>query len=333
MPTLATDLGPSTGASPALLDMQTRFVKIAANPVETLLPYVLEAIESLGCGSAVVVRGDANTDSGLQLTLPQAFMNSLIETIHTYEGTSQAHPTQVKLTEFPLNVVYSPMIKVGRQAASVKAAVDALGVLPPDMRVALIDLDQAGNGALIVSGPDKRKDFFYKYVLANLQQIAAELTANPCTFGTLGEVNSTDVRLTVNEQFAGRTVSIRVAVNGKYATADKAGHDPLIANREAAQEWEWFDVVAAGGGHIALRARANGKYVTAGDGLSPLIASQDTAVGPGVLFDVVLLTDGRYALRAVDSGKYVSADGEGKSPLIANREIAELWESFSLAII
>ncbi len=143
----------------------------------------------------------------------------------------------------------------------------------------------------------------------------------------------TDGGPTVNEQFAGRTVSMRAAVNGKYVTADKAGHDPLIANREAAQEWEWFDVVAAGGGHVALRARANGKYVTAGAGLSPLIASQDAAVGPGVLFDVEPLTDGRYALRAVDSGKYVSADDEGKSPLIANREIAQLWESFSLAIV
>ena len=142
------------------------------------------------------------------------------------------------------------------------------------------------------------------------------------------------VRLTVNGQFVGKRVSMKAEVNGKYVCAADEGKSPLIADRTEAKQWELFDVVAAGGGHVALRACANGKCVTAKDGLSPLIADTDAAAGPGVLFDIEALdTDaGRYALRAVGHGKYVCADKGGQSPLIANRDTTGLWERFRLEI-
>jgi hypothetical protein len=158
--------------------MQTRFVAITANPIETLLPYVLAAIDTLGCGSAVVVRGGGGSDSGLQLTLPLNFMNLLIETIHTYEGTSQAHQKPIKLTDFPVNIVYPPMIKAGVNAASVKAAIEAIGIFPPDMQVAVVTLNQAGEGGLLISGPDdeNRKGFYNMHVLPTLQALASSLS-------------------------------------------------------------------------------------------------------------------------------------------------------------
>jgi hypothetical protein len=164
--------------SPATLDMQTRFVAITTNPIETLLPYVIGAIDTLGCGSAVVVRGADGSDSGLQLTLPLNFMNFLMETIHTYEGTSQAHPKPIKLTDFPVNIVYPPMIKAGVHAASVKVAIDAMGICPPDMQVAVVTLNQAGEGGLLISGPDdeKRKGFYNTHVLPTLQALASSLS-------------------------------------------------------------------------------------------------------------------------------------------------------------
>jgi hypothetical protein len=158
-------------------DMQTKFVVIKVNPLETLLQYVLAAIDAVGCGSAIAVRGSANSDSGLQLTLPKTFMDMMVQLIQTYEGTAQAHPSAVTLTEFVPNVLYSPLLKVGQHGETTKAAIEELRIRPPDMKISVLTLDQTGNTALLVSGPAQRQADYTSQVLPVLQSIASAISS------------------------------------------------------------------------------------------------------------------------------------------------------------
>jgi hypothetical protein len=74
------------------------------------------------------------------------------------------------------------------------------------------------------------------------------------------------------------TISLQ-ASNGKFVTAESAGAQPLIANRDAARGWETFHLIANADGTFSLRSAANGRFVTSGDGTSPLIAGRSASDG------------------------------------------------------
>ncbi|MEV4277566.1 trypsin-like serine protease [Actinoplanes xinjiangensis] len=133
-----------------------------------------------------------------------------------------------------------------------------------------------------------------------------------------------------------KSVSLRARVNGKFVTADNAGADPLIANRDTVGgSWEKFDSFELGDGVIALRAHVNGKYVTADSaGASPLIANRDHVGGTWEKFLLVRNADGSVSFKAEANGKFVTADSAGASPLIANRDtVGGSWEKFDLNIL
>ncbi len=126
----------------------------------------------------------------------------------------------------------------------------------------------------------------------------------------------------------GVQISLRARANTRYVSADNYGTAPLIANRVAADWWEKFDVVDAGGGWVALRSLANGKYVTAENGgASPLVANR-TAVGAWEKFQIVTNPDGSVSLKANANGMWVTAESGGAAPLIANRSGVATWEEF-----
>ncbi|MEU3519880.1 xylosidase [Streptomyces sp. NPDC006654] len=128
------------------------------------------------------------------------------------------------------------------------------------------------------------------------------------------------------------TISLRARVNGKYVTAEDAGAQPLIANRDAVGPWERFDQIDLGNGAIALRANANGRVVCAEDaGASPLVANR-TAVGSWETFQLVRNANGTVSLLTTVNGKYVTADDSGSSALIANRTAIGTWEQFDLVV-
>jgi hypothetical protein len=172
-----------------------------------------------------------------------------------------------------------------------------------------------------------------KYVRAGKER-TSPLIADWDTAGPSEGFSLEIVRLTVNGHFVNKRVTMTAEVNGKYVYAEDEGKRPLIAHSTIPKQWELFDVVAAGGGHVALQACANSRLVTTKNGLAPLIADAKDAAGPGVLFDIEALDAGakRYALRAVGHGRYVCADNGGNSPLIANRDTAGRWEWFILEI-
>ncbi|MEV4350024.1 GDSL-type esterase/lipase family protein [Actinoplanes sp. NPDC049596] len=126
-------------------------------------------------------------------------------------------------------------------------------------------------------------------------------------------------------------VALRARVNDKYVTAEDAGAQALIANRDAVGDWESFDRIPMGDGTFALRAHSNGEYVTASPD-SPLIASGRT-VSDAQRFRLVANGDGSSSLLAVVDGDYVTAENAGADPLIANRTAVGPWEEFDVSMV
>ncbi|WP_394141693.1 fascin domain-containing protein [Cytobacillus oceanisediminis] len=56
-------------------------------------------------------------------------------------------------------------------------------------------------------------------------------------------------------------IQIKSAFNNQFVSAENQGESPLVANREAAQEWENFNVINNSDGTISFQAVANNKYL------------------------------------------------------------------------
>ena len=121
---------------------------------------------------------------------------------------------------------------------------------------------------------------------------------------------------------------MRSRQNSKIVSADAAGEQPLIANRDAVGRWEEFDRIPQADGTYVFRAHANGKYVTAAV-TQPLIASATTA-GIEQRFRFVTNADGSVSLQSVADGRYVAAEDGGAQPLIANRDAIGPWKLFDV---
>ncbi|CAF2949090.1 unnamed protein product [Rotaria sp. Silwood2] len=86
---------------------------------------------------------------------------------------------------------------------------------------------------------------------------------------------------------ATRMIALRSNANGKFACAENAGKNPLIANRDAVSGWETFELISLDGNNVALKSCANEKYVCADNyGNSELVANR-TSVDSWETFDLV----------------------------------------------
>ncbi|TVX99858.1 glycosyl hydrolase family 18 protein [Cohnella terricola] len=131
---------------------------------------------------------------------------------------------------------------------------------------------------------------------------------------------------------SGATYSYLVAqANQKIVSADNNGTSPLVANRDAAEDWELFEIINNSDGTISLKSKSNNKYVAAdlNEG-AKLIARSDT-IQQWEKFRRVTLADGNVALQALANNKYVTADMNNGGVLVANRDaVGGAWEAFSI---
>jgi hypothetical protein len=126
------------------------------------------------------------------------------------------------------------------------------------------------------------------------------------------------------------TISLRAKINGKYVTAEKAGKQPLYANRTAIGPWEKFSRFVPGKAPVPIYSESKYSFVTAESaGKRPLIANR-YVVGHWEFFYIQDLGNGDVALKSLVNGKYVCAESAGKKPLIANRAAVGPWETFTL---
>ncbi len=125
-------------------------------------------------------------------------------------------------------------------------------------------------------------------------------------------------------------IALRARANGRYVSIDNLGGGPLIANRDAADTWETFDLQYNADGTVSLRNVANGMYVSVDNaGGGPLMANR-AAADTWEKFRLVTGADGSISLQSALNGLYVCAEDYGNRPLIANRAAAAGWEQFTV---
>jgi aryl-phospho-beta-D-glucosidase BglC (GH1 family) len=119
--------------------------------------------------------------------------------------------------------------------------------------------------------------------------------------------------------------------NGKIISADNYGNNPLVANRDTAEDWEQFKVIDNGDGTISFQAKANGKYVSADlNNGNKLIAKADT-IQQWEKFKKMPQADGTIALLAMANNLYVTTDLNNGGVLYATKaSVGGAWEAFNL---
>jgi hypothetical protein len=121
----------------------------------------------------------------------------------------------------------------------------------------------------------------------------------------------------------GQTVTIKGS-NNQYVSSEN-GTQAMNCNRPAAQGWEQFTVVNAGGGKVALLNSS--KYVSSENGTQAINCNR-TAIGPWEQFDWVFNADGTISFRG-NNGKYISSEG-GTQAMTCTRTTITATESFRI---
>src|SRR5262245_50921547 len=133
----------------------------------------------------------------------------------------------------------------------------------------------------------------------------------------------------------GQTIWIRSSGTNRYVSADqnRGAYAPLVADRTAANAWEQFQVIDAGGGFIAFRSIGTGRYVSADlsrGTYAPLVADRASA-STWENFRWNDLAGGAFTLTGRVTGLFVSADQNrgAYAPLVSDRPTASAWETFT----
>lgn len=152
---------------------ETRYIDTATD-AELILPFVLDALKTVECGSACVVWGGsdgAQVAKGLQITAPVELAALLVSTIQKLD----------KLTdlEFKSNKFYSPLLDIPNgDGEALCRLIQSLNLIPPDMRMTWIDICSTRSALAISGPPDAREQHFTTTVLPSLTALLAAAPAH-----------------------------------------------------------------------------------------------------------------------------------------------------------
>lgn len=124
--------------------------------------------------------------------------------------------------------------------------------------------------------------------------------------------------------------SLKASANGKFVSAESAGADFLVANRDAVGTWEQFQVLQNEDGSVSLLSAASGNYVSADLNRGARLIADRATVEAWEKFWLVPQANGTVALQAEANGLYVSADLNVDGVLVADRDTAQGWEQFTV---
>lgn len=121
----------------------------------------------------------------------------------------------------------------------------------------------------------------------------------------------------------GQTVTLK-GFNNKYVNGQD-GTQAMTCSSTAAQAWEQFTVVDAGGGKVALRSM--NKYVSSENGTQAITCNR-TTISDWEKFDWVPTGDGKVTFRG-NNGKFISSEN-GTQAMTCTRATASGWEAFGI---
>jgi len=115
--------------------------------------------------------------------------------------------------------------------------------------------------------------------------------------------------------------------SGHICSAERHQESQITSTRNAAQEWEFFELLKAADGRISFRA-SNGKFVSADRNREGLLIADRDSIADWELFHAEPHRD-YVAFRSSD-GRYVSRREDNHNVLFALAEQVQSWELFKI---
>lgn len=160
-----TEINDANDSADQLVTYETRYK--GTKHADHILPFVLEALATVGLGSACVVR-KGGTAKGIQLTAP---VNLALLIISTIDELDQLDPPKFQGKEF-----YPPLLHVAGNDGAISDVIRDLRLIPPDMCLAWIRVGDDKH-AIAVSGPAvaERRNAFRDEVLPSLTTLVRNM--------------------------------------------------------------------------------------------------------------------------------------------------------------
>ena len=150
------------------LEFETRFIPLRNVSATAVIPYVRDALRTLGFGSVIPVG-----EKGIQLTIPVGLMHNLQSVIQEYDKPGMS------LSSFDV-VVYRDVIPITKRAAveAIRQSINELGLCPPDLKFLVLARDQTTGRFvdLVFYGPASREKFYKDEVIDRVKALANQLS-------------------------------------------------------------------------------------------------------------------------------------------------------------
>lgn len=143
--------------------------------------------------------------------------------------------------------------------------------------------------------PGSLLDFFYNANDSTLK--------NWCNFNEADCDKIQRIYETGTKEISKRVINLK-AYNGKFLCADESKNNIVIADKEAAQQWETFSLVNLGNSTYALLAHTGSFFCAELNSQGEITATREKT-GEWETFTLILLDSNKIALKAINN-KYVS---------------------------
>lgn len=152
-------------------------------------------------------------------------------------------------------------------------------------------------------------------------------------------MTDTDGFKEVTKNYIGKTVTIKSLETGKYLssnTDDSTANTDVIANRDAADSWEQFDVIAGDYGAVGFKAHGNSNFLSTRRDVSKEYAPIRACAQTYQQWEAfrIFEKDGVQYIQSQCTGKWLQASvSESDNPIKAAASAASTWERFHLEAI
>lgn len=193
-----------------------------------------------------------------------------------------------------------------------------------DVMLACQELNISCVNAYTGHNPGQYNDFF-----ANANE---ESLKSWCTFNNIkpesilqihpGSANS-------NQKIFPRTVHVNfIAFGNKFVSMDEVKADTLVANRNAAYEWEGFEMIYLSSDTVVLK-NFKSKFVQIDRQKSKYLLANVDSIQHASKLILIKQNDETYGFKTL-TGEFVCADQDLKGKLVANRNYIGDWEKFKI---
>jgi hypothetical protein len=193
-----------------------------------------------------------------------------------------------------------------------------------DVMLACQELNIACVNAYTGHNPGQYNDFFAQ---SNIESLTSWCEFNQIKSESILQIHPQAANS--NQKIFPRTVHVNlIAFGNKFVSMDEVKADTILANRNAAYEWERFELSYLSTDTVVLK-NFKSKFINIDLEKSKYLLANVDSIDQASKLTLIKQDDGTYGLKT-QTGEYVCADQDFKGKLIGNRSYIGDWEKFKI---